>query len=452
MNAARGSGRSEDERWHLRKDGSRLFCSGVLTPLADGEIHGYAKIARDLTGVKQAETLQEEMLAMEKATRRAAENASRMREEFLAVLSHELKQPLNLIHLNAEMLKRMPEVREAPRLLRIADTIRNATISQATLIDDLLDLSRVRTGKLRLNKTVFNLAQVVERITQAFFGDAESRNIQLANETAEDPIMVRADITRVEQIIWNLLSNAIKFTSAGGRVRIAAFIDQDNACLSVADTGKGIAPEFLPHIFEMFNQADGSTTREHGGLGIGLALVRQLAESHGGMVKAMSKGLGEGAEFHVCLPVDGVRAADPTQPEASDQCEAIMGKRLLLIDDDQGTLNVFGDLLKSHGAELMLAHNADEALQHAQQHSFDLIVSDIAMPGTDGYQLLAALRQLPLAAKVPVIAITGFGRMVDVERALAAGFAAHMQKPVVFEAFAKTVSALLGGKADLDRA
>jgi two-component system CheB/CheR fusion protein len=443
MTIAKRDGRAEDERWHMRKDGTRFFCSGVMTLLEDGEMRGFAKIARDLTGNKETEARREEVLARETATRVKAEDASRMREEFLAVLSHELKQPLNLIHLNAELLKRMPESRSSAPILRVADTIRSAVISQATIIDDLLDLSRMRTGKLTLHKTAIDLVETLENLLQAFGDDLASKEITLTNETSAASIHIGADFTRVEQIIWNLLSNAIKFTPRGGSIRVSVYEENKYAVLKVADSGQGIAPEFLPFVFDMFNQADGSNTREHGGLGIGLALVNQLAESHGGSVKATSQGLGQGAEFVVSLPLCEGRGKDNACNDSGGEPEGVLKNyRILLVDDNHENLEIFGELLKLHGADLTSSDSAAQALSHVDKDSFDLIVSDIAMPGMDGYQLLAELHKHPLASKIPVVAITGFGRIEDVERALAAGFAAHLQKPINFDLFAKTVKEL----------
>ncbi|HEY4319335.1 MAG TPA: CheR family methyltransferase [Herbaspirillum sp.] len=447
MQSARMHGSAIDERWHVRRDGSHFFASGVTTLLDDGEMHGYARIARDLTGIKEAESQREMTLARETATRIQAENASRMREEFLAVLSHELKQPLNLIHLNAEWLKRMPDSRDSAPILRVADTIRSAAISQARIINDLLDLSRFSTGKLALNKSPLDLVLLVERLIEAFADEAFGKGISLvySAEAAEIPLM--ADITRIEQIVWNLLSNAIKFTDRGGRVALSLSVQDGMARVHVADTGKGIHADYLPHVFEMFNQADGSTTREHGGLGIGLALVKQLTDSHDGRVEAFSNGPGQGAEFTIWLPLaGGARGDAPLLPNgAADSGSQLRGRRILLVDDDPDCLETFGNLLISHGAHLQRAQGAAQALSLLQDQAYDMIVSDIGMPSMDGYQLLTEVRKLANGHKVPMVAVTGFGRMVDVERALTAGFAAHLQKPVDFEAFMKTLQIVFAG-------
>jgi two-component system CheB/CheR fusion protein len=441
---ARVAGHAEDERWHMRKDGSRFYCSGVTTVLGDGEMVGFAKIARDLTDVKEAESQREEVLAHETQVRRQAELTSRMQEEFLAVLSHELKQPLNLIHLNAELLSRLPETRESSRVHSIAGTIRSAVISQATLINDLLDLSRVRTGKLRLSRTPVDFAVILKNLVQAFSKDAENKNIQLINETAGESIIIDADSTRLEQIIWNLLSNAIKFTPQGGTIVVAIKkIEANLACLTVSDNGKGIAPEYLPYIFDMFNQADSITTRDHGGLGIGLALVKQLAESHGGYTAVRSQGLGHGAEFEVCLPICAEKLAAKELPPPDDTTDRLRGKKILLVDDDIFSVQAFAELLKEHGADVTCAASAQAALDQIDQHRFDLIVSDIGMPVMDGYALLSALRQLPNAERTPVVALTGFSRIADIDKTLSAGFVAHLQKPVSFDEFSKILQMVM---------
>jgi two-component system CheB/CheR fusion protein len=436
-------GRAEDDRWHLRKDGTRFYCGGVVTRLEDGEIRGFAKIARDLTGVKEAEKRNQTVLAQEKLIRAEAETAARLREEFLAILSHELKQPLNLIHLNAELLRRLPEFRDSEKVKKIAETIRNSAISQATLINDLLDLSRVNTGKLKLNKERINIVTVLDNIATAFQDDAAKKHIRLRNETSEQSIVVSADSTRLEQIIWNLLSNAIKFTQDGGEITVSLTKYDGSVCLSVKDNGKGIEPQYLPFLFEMFNQAESSTTREHGGLGIGLALVKQLAESHGGYVQVQSDGTGHGAIFSVYLPL-------PAQPMTAEQISnlaadisIVKDKQILLVDDDYGGISAFAEILISHGAHLVCADSADQALDLLSKSKFDLIVSDIAMPGKDGYALMAEIQRNGNDLDTPVIALTGFGRLIDVERALKAGFSAHLQKPVNLDAFAKTVALTL---------
>ncbi|MEN3362769.1 MAG: two-component system, chemotaxis family, CheB/CheR fusion protein, partial [Burkholderiales bacterium] len=276
LRRALNEGRAEDERWHLRKDGSRVFCSGITSPLVDGDAHGFVKIARDLTGSKQAQDQQAARLEWEQQERIRAQEAARLRDEFFAVLSHELKQPLNLIQLTAEMLSRMPDTANLPTVVRSATTIQHSVDSQVKIIDDLMDLSRLRTGKLTLLRAQVSLSDAIAQVVSLVTPDARQKRVALLLEPAATELYVYGDGIRIEQIIWNLLSNGIKFTPSNGQVHIRLSQQDDFACVEVADTGRGIAAEFVPFVFDMFKQADSSTTRENGGMGIGLALVREL--------------------------------------------------------------------------------------------------------------------------------------------------------------------------------
>jgi len=447
LSTAKREGRASDERWHLRKDGSKVFCSGIVSRLDDDDVKGYAKIARDLTSTKELETKREARLIMERATRLKAEEAVRLREEFLAVLSHELKHPLNLIQLNAELLKRIPSVQDQGQITRIADVIRSTVQTQAKIIDDLLDLSRAQTGKLTLKKTLVDIVCITEKITRVFEVDAQSKNIELLYQSTRPSMLVFGDATRLEQVLWNLLSNAVKFTPSGGKITVSLEKDGNEALIVVSDSGKGIASHFLPHIFRMFEQADAVTTREHGGLGIGLALVRQLAESHGGRVEVESGGLNLGAKFSVWLPLhDGDQAEAPFQP-IDNELDLLRGKTLLLIDDHIDNLETLRDLLASHGAVVTAKSSGADALAEVDQRQFDLVVSDIAMPKMDGYQFVELFRQRPHSRNVPVIALTGFGRTIDVQTALERGFTAHLQKPIDLKSFAEVVRAIFNSDA-----
>ncbi|MDQ3013895.1 MAG: PAS domain S-box protein, partial [Acidobacteriota bacterium] len=276
MRRAREDGRARDEHWHLRKDGSRFYCSGVMTPLFTDEspngLHGYAKIARDLTGQKVLETARADLLTHEQGERTKAEIANQAKDEFLAILSHELKHPMNLIQMSAQVLMRHPVAQKVPEVKTAAQTIRQTVTIQAKLVDDLLDLSRHRAGKLTLNLQPVSLAQVITQAVQIVSSDVTNKRIKLDVNLPEDgPIIIEADPMRIEQIIWNLLSNAMKFTPQGGEVRVSLEREGVEAKLVVEDTGQGIALDFLPHVFDMFRQADARTTRLQGGLGIGLA-------------------------------------------------------------------------------------------------------------------------------------------------------------------------------------
>jgi two-component system CheB/CheR fusion protein len=438
------NGRVEDDRWHMRKDGSRVFCSGITFPLSDGELRGYVKIARDLTGSKQNQDQRDASLAWEKQERVRAEEAARVRDEFFAVLSHELKQPLNLIQLTAEMMSRLPESAKLPAILRGASTIKRTVESQAKIIDDLMDLSRLHTGKLTLVRTQINLSEAVAHVVGMMMSDAQQRGIALALEPAAKDLIIQGDIVRIEQIIWNLLSNALKFTPAGGSVQVRLRQENDVACLEVTDTGKGIAPEFLPYVFDMFRQADSGTTRQYGGMGIGLALVKELVASHGGRIDVNSAGAGNGASFQVSLPTAVARHTATQAVVASGS--NLTGKHILLVDDGIDMLESLAGLLGMEGAVVATAASGPDAIALAQQagQPYHLIVSDIGMPGMDGHALLAELRKLPATATTPAIALSGFTRPKDVDVALAAGFESHVRKPVAFDQFIALAKRICG--------
>jgi two-component system CheB/CheR fusion protein len=430
LRQARENGRAEDDRWHARKDGSQVYCSGITSPLADDSIQGFVKIARDLTGSKRAQELQAARLEWEQKERIRAQEAARLRDEFFAVLSHELKQPLNLIQLTAEMLSRMPDAANQPAIKRSAATIQRSVESQVRIINDLMDLSRLHTGKLSLNRTQVDFGEVVAHVVEVVRPDAQHKEIALNFKRHAASAIVHGDVIRIEQIVWNLLSNAIKFTPARGRVEVRIDCQDEFACLEVTDTGRGIPTEFLPFVFDMFKQADNGMAREFGGMGIGLALVQELANSHGGRVEAASDGIGKGAQFRVYLPLS--LAMQPAAPSAVHEPDSLAGKRILLIEDASDMLALMAELLSMQGGQLSTASNGAEALQKAsqEQQAYDLIISDIGMPGMDGCVLLAELRKLQATAGAPAIALSGFTRESDVQRALAAGFDAHVRKPL----------------------
>jgi two-component system, chemotaxis family, CheB/CheR fusion protein len=432
------SGRSVDERWHLRKDGSRFYCSGITAPMEEGRTPGFAKIARDLTERQLLERQRDELLDAEKEVRRRLEAANAMRSQFLAIMSHELKNPLNLILLNSELLGRSPEVASSPILSRAIDIIRKTVHGQSQIIDDLLDLSRLNTGKLALNLAEVRCRAVVDRIVEALQQDATRRGVTLS--ASGDDVAVYADAVRVEQIVWNLVSNAMKFTSSGGSVTVSIDREEDCARLTVTDTGRGIAPDIIDKVFDMFAQGDGKPlTRKEGGLGIGLALVRQLAELHGGRVEAMSAGIGKGAAFTVWLPLYD-RNAGPVAPRVP--FSNLAGKRVLFVDDSQETLEALSTLLEMTGARVKTASSASAALEEAAAGPFDIVLSDVAMPDMDGLQFIAELRRRQPDGGWIAIAVTGFATSVDAERAIEAGFDAHLGKPLSLERLDDVVTRL----------
>jgi two-component system CheB/CheR fusion protein len=431
LRRAREIGRSLDERWHLRKGGALVYCSGVTTLLSSspGEFTGYAKIARDLTETRRAQEQREALLQTEQSLREQLQEASRQKDEFLAVMSHELKNPLNLIALNADLLQRLPETAGLPSVVRIGRTVRASVDSQAKIIDDLLDLSRIQTGKMSLTRHLTRFDAVVAHIVQAVREDAAVKSLALSLEVAEGDHTVYADPIRLEQIVWNLISNALKFTPSGGRVRVGLHTADAETVLEVADTGRGIEPAFLGQVFDMFSQAESGAARREGGLGIGLAVTRRLVELHGGRLEAESSGPGQGATFRVRLPSTATLSAAPAVPVPASL--PLAGLRVLMVDDEPDTLETFAALLRFEGATVSLASDAARALEMAQAQPFDLLVSDLAMPGMDGYALIAAVRAQGL--DLPAIAVSGMGRASDRQRALAAGFADMASKPVDIE-------------------
>ena len=439
LRTAAETGRAEDERWHLRKDGSTFYCSGVVTQLHDSVVPGFVKIARDMTGSKRHETEREEMLQREKQAHIEAREANELKDQFLAVMSHELKHPLNLIQVSAELLIRMPELNGVALAKRASDNIRGAVRSQAKLIDDLLDLSRVRTGKLQLRLETVGV-DAVERLVHIASIDAERKGVALHWSCSAPDMQLWCDRVRTEQIVWNLLNNAIKFTPAGGSVTVTLSQDKGFAQLCVADTGIGIAPDFLEQVFGMFSQGQGGVPSVHqGGLGIGLALVKELSTAQGGSVVAASEGLGRGSTFTVRLPLAGHgNAAAGAKVAASP----LQGLRVLVVDDMEDALLLFGVVLEHEGAEVDTASSGAAALDLLAVNTYDLLISDIGMPGMDGYALMAAVRELPAHAEMRTIAMTGYGRAADAERALAEGFDAHLTKPVDFDALRRAVACL----------
>lgn len=440
MLRARQEGRAEDERWHRRRDGSSFYCSGITTPLFNaGTLYGYGKIARDLTGRKHAESAREAALAAQTARRAEAQAASQLKDEFLAIVSHELKNPLNLIQLNAELLARLPEARSSPALARAAATIRKTVMSQAQIIDDLMDLSRVNTGKLALHPEPVDLTGVVQGIATAMHGDAQGKGVALA--VVGEPLVVHADRVRTEQIVWNLLSNALKFTPAGGRIEARLRADGDEGVLQVTDTGAGVAPEFLPKLFEMFQQGEPGARRQGGGMGIGLALVKHIAELHGGSVEAASEGVGRGSRFTVRLPLKAGGNGGAHDRGAARHLP--VGLRVLVVEDDRATVETLRELLTMEGASVVLAHDGREALAALDRQAVDVVVSDLAMPRMDGYELLAAIRARPDGADLPVVALTGLARPAAAQHLREAGFSAALDKPFTLDGLTQVLQRVM---------
>jgi signal transduction histidine kinase/CheY-like chemotaxis protein len=372
-----------------------------------------------------------------------AEHANRLKDEFLATVSHELRTPLNAIIGWAHMI-RSGNLNETTRT-RAMETIERNAKSQAQLIEDILDVSRVITGKLHLNIGPVDAATIINAAIDAVQLAADTKGIQL--EVTLDPSArhISGDAGRLQQVVWNLLSNAIKFTPAGGHVAVRLERADANVQIRVSDTGEGISPDFLPFIFDRFRQADGSSTRSHGGLGLGLAIVRHLVELHGGTVGADSRGAGHGATFTITLPLAVAneraqrRARDaeslwlqevahaPSQP-----LPTLDNVRVLLVDDDQDTLTMLASMLTEYRAVVQTAASVAEALEVLEWYKPDVLVSDLAMPGTDGYSLIEQVRarEAESGQQIPAVALTAYVRIEDRARALRAGFNMFVPKPV----------------------
>jgi len=389
--------------------------------------------------------------------RRTAEElreANRLKDEFLATVSHELRTPLTAI-LGWAHLLRSGQLDEQSATGALETIERNAR-AQSQLIDDLLDVSRIITGKLRLDVRQVDPASFIESAIEALRPAAEAKNVRIQKVMDTGVVSVAGDPSRLQQVVWNLLSNAIKFTPKGGRVQVRLERINSHIEIAVGDTGAGIKPEFLPHVFERFRQADQKTTRQHGGLGLGLAIVRHLVELHGGTVQAESPGEGQGATFVVNLPIVPVyqkgNLAERVHPAARDalpsyDCpERLEGLKVLVVDDEVDTRELFRAGISQCGAEVATAGSAQEALEAIEAERPDLLISDIGMPGEDGYELIRKVRALPAGrgGKIPAIALTAYARTEDRLRALRAGYQMHVSKPVELSELVAVMASLIG--------
>jgi PAS domain S-box-containing protein len=393
----------------------------------------------------RAEDERERLLQSEQEARDAAEKANQLKDEFLATLSHELRNPLNVILGYSELLLRMPEISQSSRLTQMAEALRRNAHSQSQLINDLLDLSRLQRGKISLNQETVSLAAIIDNAVDTVRADASAKGISIRLNVSDQLLLVDGDRLRLQQIAWNLLNNAVKFTPGGGSIEISLSTENSTAVVAVADTGQGIDPIFLPHVFEMFRQADGSNSRKHGGLGIGLALVRQLVQLHGGTISAESEGANRGSRFIVRLPLlreTATLGSSTLVSSAGIKLNLLSQARFLILDDSEDTIAMLEELLKVSGAIVMTATNGADALRIASENEFDVILSDISMPEMDGFEFLQRLRQIEGRQHVPVVAITGFGRNADMERARVAGFYSHLTKPLNLQALAEVLQQL----------
>jgi signal transduction histidine kinase len=378
---------------------------------------------RKRTGNERARLLQRERDA-----RREAEDANRLKDEFLAIVSHELRSPVNVVAGYASILLRSGECEKSELIRNAAEVIQRNAIAQARLISDLFNLSRLGIGKLTLDCQAICLNPLINEAIDTVRAEAEAKDISLEVNLPPESLFIYGDALRVQQILWNLLTNAVKFTVNGGRVTINLNQILDEARLIVEDTGEGIDPKFLPHIFDMFRQADPGASQRYGGMGIGLAVVQQLVQLHRGKVEAASAGRGLGTQFIVHLPLYR-NFQESGFASASHFRRDLANVRVLLVDDSDNFREALSRLLKLEGAVVEIARSGAEALSSIEQKQFDVLLSDISMPDMDGFELLRNLRGLPNGACLPVVALTGFARPADVERAKAGGFIAHLTKP-----------------------
>jgi len=409
------------------------------------------ELQQEVAERKQAEQERARLLVRERTARAEAESANRAKDEFLATLSHELRTPLTAILGWARLLRggNLPEGTAGGAL----ETIERNARAQSQLIDDLLDVSRIVTGKLRLDTRPIEIGRIIEAAVESVRPAARAKNIRLEVELEPLGGPLLGDAGRLQQVAWNLLSNAVKFTPEGGRVGVLLRRAGPHAEVRVEDTGQGIGADFLPHVFDRFRQADGSTTRSHGGLGLGLAIARHLVELHGGAISADSDGEGRGASFTVRLPLPAAPSAGarPEQkpagvvsPAASPV--ALKGLRVLVVEDETDTRELVTFALTAAGAEVKTASRAREALDTLEGWTPDVLVSDIGMPGVDGYAFIGEVRrrEADTGVRLPAVALTAYAGVEDRRRAVAAGFQTHLAKPLDPAEMVTVVASLAG--------
>lgn len=400
---------------------------------------------------KRAEEEREDLLERERAARADSEKANRLKDEFLATLSHELRTPLNAVIGWSRMLRSgRLDPESASHALQVIE--RNAW-AQKQIIEDILDVSRVITGKLQLKMAPVDLVTVVDGALDAVRPAMEAKEIKVETIIDAGLRMISGDADRLQQVVWNLLSNAAKFSPAGGKVEIQVSQTGGHVQIQVSDTGPGITPEFLPHVFERFRQADGSTTRTHGGLGLGLAIVRHLVELHGGTITVENRKECSGALFSLRLPLpsgelrpETLANAASVFKDAETELASIEDLRILVVDDESDALDLIAMELTQHGAHVKSAIKASEALELLDREEFDVLISDIGMPEVDGYELIRRVRESESqrTRRVPAVALTAYARVHDRMRAILAGFNTHVPKPVDANELITIVASLAG--------
>ncbi|HTV51757.1 MAG TPA: ATP-binding protein [Steroidobacteraceae bacterium] len=453
LQRAAEEGSATNDRWLRRKDGTPIYASGMTSRVVDaaGHVVGFSKVLRDRTAWKMAQDERDQLLESERKARQEAEAANRLKDEFLATLSHELRSPLNAIVGWVHVLRRYGEA--SPEIVRGLQVIERNARTQTQIINDLLDMSRIMTGKVHLNLRAVSLQRLVSAALEAIRPAAEAKSLVLEMQLDPGCDRIRGDPNRLQQVIWNLLTNAVKFTPSGGRVTVSSQCIDSQIEISVHDTGVGIPAAFLPFVFDRFRQADASTTRLYGGLGLGLSIVKSLVELHAGTVRAKSPGEGHGATFIVSLPLpleQGIES--PQSPAMSsaayalDSLPKLAGIAVLCVDDEADSLMFCGRLLEDRGARVLLAVDAQQALETLRTERVDILISDIGMPNEDGYYLVTQLRALADArsARIPAIAVTAYARAEDRQRLLLAGYQMHISKPIEPQELIAGIASLVG--------
>jgi PAS domain S-box-containing protein len=454
---AAGTSAQVDDDVFNRKNGITFPVSYTAAPIVgDAGVSGVVVTFRDETERREEERKRRELLAREQEARKEAEAASRTKDEFLATLSHELRTPLNAIVGWAHLLR--SGQLDAATAARAVETIDRNAKAQNQLISDILDVSRIVTGKLRLSMEPIQPGPAVEAALDTVRPAAEAKEIELVSslDPAAGPVL--ADPNRLQQVVWNLLFNAIKFTPRGGRVEARVGRADSRVEIAVQDTGPGIPPDFLPHVFERFRQGDSSSTRRHGGLGLGLSIVKHLVELHGGTVEADSAGVGQGATFTVKLPLLSVARPAGVSPRVAavaagegpaDEVPPLEGVRVLLVDDDADGRDLITTVLGQRGARVTGTASVAEAMDALGKELPDVILSDIEMPDADGHSFIRKVRALPAdrGGAVPAAALTAYARTEDRMQALLSGFQMHVAKPVQPEELAAVVASLAGRRA-----
>ena len=436
---------------YRHRDGSDLWAIVSTRPRLNqqGQFIGVLAMLTDITERKQGEKEREQLLVREQEARQLAEAASRMKDEFLAVVSHELRSPLNAI-LGWCQLLRTRSFDEATTQKALETIERNAE-AQNQLIEDLLDVSRIIRGKVRLYARPLNLGQVIETAVDTVAPTAQNKSIQIQTQL-DDVGLIDGDPDRLQQVLWNLLSNAIKFTPEGGRIEVHLSRDDSHAKIQVSDTGIGIDSEFLPYVFERFRQQSSTTTRAYGGLGLGLAITQNLVELHGGTIIVNSSGKDRGSTFTVTLPLASdseTREQVPlSQPSSADQM-ALTKLRVLVVDDELDSREFLIAALEQYGAQVTAAASASEALRILEQFNPDVLVSDIGMPIEDGYALIHKIRNLPSErGKILAVALTAYTTEADQRKVLQVGFQRHVPKPTNARQLAAVVADLAKTKVN----